>query len=78
MNFSHPVELAGTIEAWLDDPRAEAAPASPTGSRCSPPTAVTPADLRRTHGVSALDLGGQHAADALLLVASSDRTRASK
>ena len=30
LNFSHPEELAGTIEVWLDDALAEGA-ASPTG-----------------------------------------------
>ena len=26
VNFSHPAELAGTVEAWLDDPRTTSAP----------------------------------------------------
>jgi pimeloyl-ACP methyl ester carboxylesterase len=35
VNFSHPAELAGTVEAWLDDPRAEGA-RLPDGVRLFP------------------------------------------
>jgi pimeloyl-ACP methyl ester carboxylesterase len=35
VNFSHPAELAGTVEAWLDDPRAAGA-RLPDGVRLFP------------------------------------------
>ena len=79
VNFSHPEELAGAIEVWLDDALVEGV-RLPDGVRLL----VTRRSRRRLTAsggcamTARLDLGGQDPRTRRRRAASSDRTRASK